>query len=110
MADKNFDEKYASKLRTIVISSDMSMVNKVKEIFDELKVEVVDHAPTVKMARERMILNADKLLPYNFILITNTNSQFGEEGIYQSKDILVKIRCDKLYINTPIIVIEDEEE
>ena len=108
MVDKNFDEKYASKLRAILISSDMSMVNKAKEIFDELKVEVVDHAPTVKMARERMILNADKLLPYNFILITNTNGQFSEEGIHQSKDILVKVRCDKLYLNTPIIIVEDE--
>ena len=108
MEDQNFDEKYASKLRTMIISNDREMVNLAKEIFEELKVEIIDFSPTVKLAREKLILGADKLLPYNFILTINTSNQFADEGLTSAKDILGKIRCDKLYLTTPVMIIEDD--
>ena len=108
MEDQNFDEKYASKLRTMIISNDREMVNLAKEIFEELKVEIIDFSPTVKLAREKLILGADKLLPYNFILTINTSNQFADEGLTNAKDILGKIRCDKLYLTTPVMIIGDD--
>ena len=108
MEDQNFDEKYASKLRTMIISNDREMVNLAKEIFEELKVEIIDFSPTVKLAREKLILGADKLLPYNFILTINTSHQFADEGLTNAKDILGKIRCDKLYLTTPVMIIGDD--
>ena len=108
MEDQNFDEKYASKLRTMIISNDREMVNLAKEIFEELKVEIIDFSPTIKLAREKLILGADKLLPYNFILIINTSNQFADEGLTHPKDILGKTRCDKLYLSTPVLVVGDE--
>ena len=108
MEDQNFDEKFATKLRTMIISNEREMVNIAKEIFEELKVEIIDFAPTIKLAREKLILGADKLLPYNFILIINSNKQYSDENLTNPRDILGKIRCDKLYLNTPIIVVEDD--
>jgi hypothetical protein len=107
MEDQDFGKTFALKMRVLVLSSDSEMINHIEKTFEELGVEVFNFFPTIKLAREKLILNADNLIPYNFILITNTNDQFSEEGLTEAIDIIGKVRLDKLYLNTPILMIKN---